>query len=338
VSIEGETFEMNADTVIVAIGQRPDISFLEGSDISLGRRGTIDADAETGRTADERIYAGGDVVRGPTTIIKACADGQRAAEAICERLEIPFRRPDVELPTLSPEEILDVKRVRAQRWPQQESPMLPAEAREGFDLVEQTLPEDLARAEARRCVQCSHFCDKCVEVCPNRANYAYLTSPVETMVPLVACEDDELHLVGEEVFQVSQTRQILHVEDFCNDCGNCTTFCVHKGQPYVDKPRLFLNEEDFEQAQENAFRIERAAQGWIMRRREDGEESRLVLQRGDGGMTFENPQLRLRLGPDSSMTSMTLKERFEGAFSLRHAAEMVVILTGVLKTLPFLLV
>ncbi|MBS3783701.1 MAG: hypothetical protein KGY78_04580, partial [Anaerolineae bacterium] len=56
------------------------------------------------------------------------------------------------------------------------------------------------------------------------------------------------------------------------------------------------------------------------------------------GMTFENPRLLVRLGPDSSMTSMTLKERFEGSFSLKYAAEMVVILTGVLNTLPFLLV
>jgi putative selenate reductase len=344
VPIESETFEMRADTVIVAIGQRPDVSFLEGSSISLGRRETVDVDPETGSAAEEGIYAGGDVVRGPATIIKACADGQRAAEAICRRLGVPFSRPRVDLPTLSEEEILEVKRVRARRWAQHDAPMLPPEAREGFDLVEQTLPEELALAEARRCLQCSQVCDKCVEVCPNRANYTYLISPVEMQVPLLACEGDTLQVVGEETFRVTQTRQILHVEDFCNECGNCTTFCVHDGQPYVDKPRLFLNEEDFKQAEENAFHIERAGQGWVIRRREGGEESRLALggegDRSDaaGTMVFENPQLSLRLGPDASMTSMTLKRSFERTFSLRHAAEMIVVLTGVLETLPFLVV
>jgi putative selenate reductase len=338
VPIEGETFEIEADTVIVAIGQRPDISFLKGSDVSLQRDGTIDVDPETGRVADGRAYAGGDVVRGPATIIKACADGQHAAEAICEQLGVTFRRPAVELPTLSKDQILEVKRIRARRWAQHQSPMLPAEAREGFDLVEQTLPEDLALAEARRCLQCSHFCDKCVEVCPNRANYPYLITPLEMQVPLLACQGDALQIAGAEAFRVTQTRQILHVEDFCNDCGNCTTFCVHNGQPYVDKPRLFLSEKDFEQAEDNAFHIERTSQGWTMRRREGGEESRLMLEEDGGGMTFENPQLSLRLGPDSCMTSMALKETFDGTFSLKHAAEMVVILTGVLNTLPFLLV
>jgi len=338
VPVEGETFDMAADTVIVAIGQRPEVSFLEGGAVAVGDRGTIEIEPETGCVADGWVYAGGDVVRGPATIIKACADGQRAAQAICERLGVPFRRPSVTMPTLDAEEILEVKRVRARRCAQHESPMLPPEARDGFDLVRQTLPEEAALAEARRCVQCSQFCDKCVEVCPNRANYTYLISPVDMLVPQLACEDGALEVVGEETFQVTQTRQILHVEDFCNDCGNCTTFCVHNGQPYVDKPRLFLNEEDFDTAEDNAFVIERGEQAWTIRRREGGETSWLTLEEDGGGMTFEDARLRVELGPDSSMTAMELKRSFEGTFSMKHAAEMVVILTGVLNTLPFLLV
>ena len=338
VPIEDERFQMEADAVIVAIGQRPDVTFLEGSAVSVGGAGTVDVDLETGCAGDGPIYAGGDVVRGPATIIKACADGQRAAEAVCQQLGVPFRRPRVALPTLGREEILEVKSVRARRWPQHDVPVLPPQARAGFDLVQQTLPEDMALAEARRCLQCSQFCDKCVEVCPNRANYTYLTSPVDIRVPQLACHDGKLEVVGEEPFRVRQTRQILHVEDFCNDCGNCTTFCVHNGEPYKDKPRLFLNEEDFRQAEDNAFRIERGEQGWTVRRREGGEESGLTLEDAGEGMTFENPRLLVRLGPDSSMTSMSLKESFEGSFSLKYAAEMVVILTGVLNALPFLLV
>ncbi len=75
-----------------------------------------------------------------------------------------------------------------------------------------------------------------------------------------------------------------------------------------------------------------------MRRREAGEESRLTLEKDGSGLTFENPRLRVQLGPDSAMTSMTLQEEFDGVFSLGRVAEMVVILTGVVNTLPFLFV
>jgi putative selenate reductase len=335
--VEGSQFQMDAHSVIVAIGQRFDVAFLEGSDVVLSPNKTIAVDPDTGLAADLGIYAGGDVVRGPATIIKACADGQRAAEAICDQLAVPFRRPAVEMPTLSAEEILEVKRVRARRVAQHQSPMLPGAERLGFDLVQQTLPEEAAVAEALRCMQCSHLCDKCVEVCPNRANYTYLISPVETKVPTLACQDGNLRVVGEDTFQVTQARQILHVEDFCNECGNCRTFCVHDGRPFADKPRLFLSEDDFGREQDNAFHIHGDEQGVTIRRREGGEESWLVLEGGDGGMTFENQHLHLRVGPDLDMTSMTLKESFDGEFSLKHVAEMIVILEGVVETLPFLL-
>ncbi|MFW6115800.1 MAG: FAD-dependent oxidoreductase, partial [Chloroflexota bacterium] len=350
VIVEGSEFWMEADgdrdlQVVVAIGQRPDIAFLDESGVGDGNDETIGVDPETGRVVgwdgvdqkDGRVFAGGDVARGPATIIKACRDGERAAEAICEGLDVTFRRLEIELPTLSAEEILGVKRVRARREARHDPPMLPPEERGGFDLVEQTLPEDAARAEAERCVQCSQLCDKCVEVCPNRANYTYLISPVAVTMPTLACVDDALRVVGGESFRVVQGRQILHVDDFCNECGNCSTFCVHDGRPFADKPRLFLNEDDFGRETDNAFYIERAERGWVIRRREGGEESRLTLEAGEGGVTFENRWLSVQVGPGSAMRSMTLKEGFEGVFSLSHAAEMVVILEGVLRTLPFVL-
>jgi hypothetical protein len=101
---------------------------------------------------------------------------------------------------------------------------------------------------------------------------------------------------------------------------------------------LFLNEGDFEAEQDNAFFIQGDEWGVTIRRRESGEESWLMLQGGDEGMTFENQHLRLRVGPGLDMTSMTLQESFVGEFSVKHVAEMIVILEGVLETLPFLLV
>lgn len=280
-------------------------------------------------------------MRGPATIVKACADGQRAAEAICHQLGLVFRRPGGALPgaqSLSGDDLLAVMRVRARRKAQHKPPLLPPGERDGFDLVEQTLSEETARAEAERCMQCSQLCDKCVEVCPNRANYTYFVSPVEMTVPILACQDGELRIVAREPFHISQTRQILHVDDFCNDCGNCTTFCVHNGHPFADKPRLFLNKADFQREEDNAFYIQRADRGWMIRRRADGDESWLSLRDGNRVTEFENARLSLEVGADSDVEAMTLKRSFEGVFSLQHVAEMVVVLGGVLRTLPFVLV
>jgi putative selenate reductase len=336
VPIEGGEFKIEADSIIVGIGQRPDVSFLDKSSISLNKDGTIVVDPQTGNTGHERVYAGGDVVRGPATVIEACADGRRAAEAICRKLGVKAGLPVMRLPVLSKEDIAQVKHARVRKEAQHKGAMLPQEKRDGFDLVEATLNEKEAMEEAARCMQCSSFCDKCVEVCPNRANYTFFVSPMSLKLPKVSCQQGGLKESGNEVFRIAQTRQILHVQDFCNQCGDCATFCVHDGKPYMDKPRLFLEKGDFGREDDNAFHIEKDGRGWAIRRRDGGKESRLSVKDGAKGMVFENEQLRMELAPDFKIKSMKLKKDFRGDFSLADPAEMYVILKGVTSSLPFL--
>jgi putative selenate reductase len=344
VPIEGSEFEIEADALIVAIGQMPDVSFLDGSAVSLRKNGTIAADSQTCLTGEKRTYAGGDVVRGPSTVIEAIADGRRAAEAICQELGIETVPPAIALPRLSEEEMVSLKRTRARKEPQHRAQTLPLEQRGGFDLVEETLTEEAALAEAARCLQCSTLCDKCVEVCPNRANYTFALrlhsgqaiSPISLTLSKVSCQLGRLAVTGEEVFRLDQARQIIHIDDFCNECGNCETFCVHDGKPYLDKPRLFLKESDFEQEDDNAFHIERSAKGWTIRRREGGKESRLSVENGSDEMNFENDLLRIRLSYDFRIKEMELKKDFPGEFSLAGPAEMYVILRGLSTSLSFL--
>ena len=332
VRVEDSEFQIEADSIIVAIGQRPDVSFLDGSSVSLRHNGTIAADPETGLAGGELVYAGGDAVRGPATIVEACADGRSAAEAICRKLGLPFTRPSVQPPTLSGEEITQVKLARAQKSPQHRAATLPVEHRLSFDLVEATLTEQAAQAEAARCMQCSTVCDKCVEVCPNRANYTVIVSPVNLALPVLSCRKGRLKVTGTEMFRVEQTRQIIHVDDLCNQCGNCATFCVHQGQPYLDKPRLFLQESDFEQEADNAFYVA----GDAIRRREGGKESRLFVDNETGEMSFENEAVKVSLSPDFQVGDTELKEEFQGTLSLVSAAEMAVIFEGISTSLAFL--
>ncbi len=98
-------------------------------------------------------------------------------------------------------------------------------------------PDDefFARTESRRCMECSYLCLKCVDVCPNRAN--------------VGIDLRETGLF-EDPFQV------LHIDAYCNECGNCATFCPHSGRPYKDKFTLFSLREDFENSTNSGFLVE----------------------------------------------------------------------------------
>lgn len=331
VVIEGSEFVVEADSIIVSIGQDADNGFLSGSKVAFDKNGAIRIDKATGLTDEACVYAGGDAVRGPAIVIQACADGRRAAEAICKQFGVDFTQPPARPEALTEEDILAVKRARTMKVPQQQEGKLPVAERKGFALVEQTFTEEQARAEAARCLQCSTFCDKCVEVCPNRANYTYQIESMSITLPQLACENGKGVVKGQEVFTVGQKRQILHLDDFCNECGNCASFCVHQGKPYIDKPRFFLKEADYQKETDNAFYLE----GNTIRRREGGQESRLTVDKDS--VTFENQHLSLQLSPDFSVKAVELKEPFAGVQSLKTAAEMAVVLKGIQNSLGFML-
>ncbi|HUW12933.1 MAG TPA: FAD-dependent oxidoreductase, partial [Anaerolineae bacterium] len=331
IPVDGSEFQIEADAIIVAIGQRSDVTFLDGSIVTVRRDGSINVDPTCGLAGADCVYAGGDIVDGPESIIAACADGRRAAEAICAQLDIEFAQPQSRPALLSEEEILQVKRARARKEPQQRPGMIPSEERGGFGLIEATLTEEAARAEALRCLQCSSFCDKCVEVCPNRSNFTCRVSPVNLTLPVLACQDAEWVVEGQETFRVEQSRQIIHIADFCNECGNCATFCVHQGKPYLDKPRLFLDRTDYEREEDNGWHIE----GNTIWRREAGRESKLSST--EGTMVFENAQIRAVLAADFALEELETKAGCEESQSLRGAAEMALVLEGVTGSLQFLL-
>lgn len=333
VVIPGSDFVIPCDSLMVAVGQTPELSFLDGSVVTLCGDGGIAIEPDTGRTQAPNVYAGGDVAEaGPESIIAACADGRRAAEAICNQFDVPFAQPPAAMPELSEVDILANKQMRVQKIAQARPAMLPIELRENFDLIELGFTEEQARAEGARCLQCTTYCDKCVEVCPNRANMTFRMTPVSAMIPILAMQDGSLIVAGLEPFVVDQNRQIVNINDYCNACGDCTTFCMHSGRPWYDKPRLFLNEADFLNVDHNGYRI----QGNVIRHRENGVESRLT--RENGHLVFDNDNVRATLGKDYMVQALELKQSFEGTISLREAAAMDVVLQGISESLPHLVI
>lgn len=334
VTIPGSEFTLEADSIIIATGQKPDLPFLGGSAIVARPGKGVQVDERTGQTAAAGVYAGGDMARGPATVIQACADGRRAAEAICQALRVTFA-PALTPPAGHTTDILQLKVARSRLTLSVAPAVLPGMGSTSFDAIESTLSTSDARVEAERCLQCSVLCDKCVEVCPNRANLAYRSSPLTVTLPVYQCHGDKLSVVGEQTVRIEQTRQILHIADLCNECGNCATFCVHDGKPFRDKPVLHLSENGFHSVDTDGYHITRDSAGLSITRRCGGRLARLISAGADQ-LSYESDSVRATLSKSNlTVQQIQLTRSFSGTLCLVDAIEMYVVLSG-MPSLSFL--
>ncbi|MDP2861167.1 MAG: NAD(P)-binding protein [Desulfobacterales bacterium] len=170
VPIEGSEFIIEADTVISAIGQQIDLECLSDlKDLKWSRRQTIQTNNVSMETSIPGVFAGGDAVTGPATVVEAIGAGKRAAEAIDRYLSgipqpkmppVPVRRTRVEWMEVPAGTKMTLRRP--------EMPLLNLERRRTtFQQVELGYTENVVREEARRCLRCDIClrCGKCVEVC-----------------------------------------------------------------------------------------------------------------------------------------------------------------------------
>jgi ferredoxin len=163
------------DTVILAIGQAPDLALLGGADdIQVGPRGFVVTDPETGRTSAPDIFAGGDVAHGPRLLIHAVRDGHLAALTIDARLQ---GRPIERRETVSWSEIPGHKMPDGWlAYSRERVPSLPVDRRTGHTQVEVGYSAGEGAVQGLRCLECSintvfHgekciLCNGCVDVCP----------------------------------------------------------------------------------------------------------------------------------------------------------------------------
>lgn len=157
IPIEGSEFIIELDTLIPAIGERPDVSFLsDNSKMRISKWGTIEVDKETLMSDQEGIFAGGDVVSGPRTIVEAMSAGKIVSESIEKYLEKKSLQREYKLsrPSLyvEPVELTEDEIEKAKR---PKMPRLSAKARKkNFKEVELGLTEEAAIKEARRCLRC----------------------------------------------------------------------------------------------------------------------------------------------------------------------------------------
>ena len=171
--VKGSEFEICGDSLICAVGQRVDTRWLSEIDnLSWTRRNTIRVNSVTMETSVPGIFAAGDAVTGPATVIEAIGGGKRAASAIHRYLReipqpklppVPVRRRRVEW--------IDVPASTKMALKRPEMSLLGIDRRRTtFQQVELGYSENMAREEARRCLRCDicRRCGKCVDICRDK--------------------------------------------------------------------------------------------------------------------------------------------------------------------------
>jgi len=174
VPIEGSEFVMDVDTLIPAIGQATDLSFLDRK-VKTSRGMIVTSPAYA--TSKKGVFAGGDNVSGPATVVEAIATGREAAESIDRYLrgEEFEKRAKAERKAkegTKPVPLEEVPLKKIERGGRAKMPELPVEERaRSFEEVELGLSEEVAIQEAKRCLECGGCseCMECVRTCEAKA-------------------------------------------------------------------------------------------------------------------------------------------------------------------------
>ena len=314
VVVEKSEFILEFGTIIPAIGQQTALDFVD--------QGMVQSDSSTLQTSIENLYMGGDALRGPSSIIQAIADGRKA---VFDFLEKSGRQPiarDLVLEKdyhLAGQQKKTAKRLYGP-WPMdfiQEQP-------QPFQLESRTLTDEEAQQEASRCLYCDEICNLCVSVCPNRANISYKVAPVDYQISRITASGDKIQTKITGRFSTSQEYQVANIIDFCNECGNCATFCPTKDAPYRDKPRISLTEAGFLE-EDNIYFLDPEKK--IIKYK--SEDSITTLTDLGDRLIFETPELRAELAKtDLAVKKAECLTNGVSEMSTRRAAEMKILLDG----------
>jgi putative selenate reductase len=218
----GEKRRLAFDTVIGAVGARVDTEPFARNGIALDEKGRPGVNAAC-ESSVAGVYLAGDCRAGAATVVKAVADGKAAAGDILKKLKLPA---DFSCLPAGP---ACVSAGRAAGRLGEEDPVGGLLFKKGL-----LTPAGQDGADGYRCLSCDIVCEICVDVCPNRAN-------VMIRLDEAALSSDEASLSG----GLKGSRQVVHVDRLCNECGNCASFCPHAGKPYRDKFTIFSEEDDF---------------------------------------------------------------------------------------------
>jgi formate dehydrogenase major subunit len=222
--IEGSDFIIEADTVIGAIGQSTNTLFLYNDlPVRLNKWGDIDVNPKTLQCSVDKIFAGGDCVTGPATVIQAVGAGRRAADAMHSFLTKGYVREENASYCCSRGSLEDLP-----RWEFEEMTRIPRapmrtiednQRLSGFKEVETGLLETEARKEANRCLRCGCSVQTSCTLRKEASNHG-----IEFIKPIH--ERPNLPFVYDHPF-------IIRDHNKCISCGRCVAACAEIEGPDV---------------------------------------------------------------------------------------------------------
>jgi formate dehydrogenase beta subunit len=243
----GTELVIPCDTVILAIGQSSDLSFLKPEDgIETTRQGLLKINPDTLMTSAPGIFAAGDIAFGPRLIINAVADGKKAAVEIDKFVRGPEWKPKNQYVQIT---VLDHHEMAAHydEYSRLAVPALPIERRTGVAEVETGFTEEQARSEASRCLQCwintifegneangteCILCGGCVDVCPENClslvplkSFAFTDAEKERLSQERQIRGVDLQHISSEELNGGEGSVMVKDETVCIRCGLCAERC-----------------------------------------------------------------------------------------------------------------
>jgi formate dehydrogenase major subunit len=221
VPIEGSEFVLKADTVLPAVSQSPDTSFLSNI-FSRSKWDRVEVDPKSLMTNVEGIFAVGDYITGPRDVISVIADAHRVSASIHNYLHGRFKEETkcCLQATKPPHRVGSDYDV----LPRQKMPTLPAKKRNKMEEeVQLGYSPEMAIIEARRCLKCDYnitinserciLCAGCVDVCPYGC------------IQMISLDQIESNQVVMDLSHVKQGAVLIMDEEFCIRCGLCVHRC-----------------------------------------------------------------------------------------------------------------
>ncbi|HEX9059852.1 MAG TPA: NAD(P)-binding protein, partial [Clostridia bacterium] len=224
VPVEGSDIEIDADTIIGAIGQSTNTQFLYNDlPVKLNKWGDIEINGGTSQTSEDNIFAGGDCVTGPATVVQAVGAGHRAAEAMDSYLMKGYVKESNIDYSCSRGSLEDLPKWEFEDMPKFDRATMAAisldERKNGFTEVELGYTEEQAKAEANRCLSCGcsarYTCDLRKEASEHKIEYS---EPIHER-PYIPIVDDHPFIVRDH--------------NKCISCGRCIAACAEIEGPDV---------------------------------------------------------------------------------------------------------
>ncbi len=303
IAISNSEFEIKCDTIIPAVGQELDIDFIEND--LLGKS------ISEFETKLPNVFIGGDAVNGGLSIIAAVGDGRKVAQLIIDKSGIDFKTKESFERNKADYKMLMIK--KAQRInPNEIQKILKSESE--------------AINEASRCLLCDELCNICTTVCPNLALFAYPIEPFSLHLEKLSTNNKEIIIGKGEMFEIKQNTQIVHIADWCNQCGNCNTFCPTNGAPYQEKPHLHLSRLSFDSDLEGYYFDQSSSENTILYK--NGKEMRSLTE-NSVNYFYSTNDFKLHLNKQSFKIQKVELQNDFNEVSLVKAVEMSIILKAV---------